>query len=131
MKTTTKATESTRPNNGPPQRARKHPGAKNVRFTVLSRLAHEVFLAGDFNGWNPTSLLMHRRHGHEWSADMALSPGIHEYLFVIDGHWETDPEAESVPNVFGTKNSIVRVEAMRPLRDRADLHGHDGQDGRS
>jgi 1,4-alpha-glucan branching enzyme len=95
---------------------RKEFGTRKVRFTVLSRLAHEVFLAGDFNGWNPESLPMSCRHGYEWTKELRLAPGTHEYLFVIDGYWETDPHARSVQNVFGTRNSIIAIEPLLPRR---------------
>ena len=84
---------------------RNHP----VRFTLLSRLADDVRIAGDFNEWNPMSHRLECHQGDTWTIDLSLAPGSHQYLFVVDGVWETDPAADSVPNSFGGRNSVVHV----------------------
>ena len=96
------------PANKPNPRLSK-PKLVKVRFDLMSRLAREVFLAGDFNNWNPNDLPLERKDGGLWTTDVLLKPGAHEYLFVVDGTWETDPTADSVPNPFGTRNSVVHV----------------------
>ena len=52
--------------------------------------AKTVYLAGDFNDWNPNSLLM-KHEGDQWTFSVHLSPGKHKYKFVVDGQWITDP----------------------------------------
>ena len=55
-----------------------------VQFRLGDARAHEVALVGDFNGWHPE----HRLHQVEpgvWSVDVALEPGVYNYVFVIDG----------------------------------------------
>jgi hypothetical protein len=45
-------------------------------------------------------------------GDLAVQPGRHEYLFVVDGQWVPDPKApETVPNPFGGRNSVLVVSA--------------------
>jgi 1,4-alpha-glucan branching enzyme len=88
-----------------------------ARFELMSRLAHEVCLAGDFNQWNPTALRLQRHERGRWTVDVPLLPGTYEYLFVVDGTWETDPNAETVPNAFGTLNSVIWITP--PRRGRA------------
>ena len=69
----------------------------------------EVYLAGDFNEWNPRSHRMNRREGF-FQRRLKLSPGAHEYKFIVDGEWRTDPAAaEQRPNNFGSMNSVIRV----------------------
>ena len=69
----------------------------------------EVFLAGDFNDWNPRSHRMTRKDG-AFQKRLKLAPGQYEYKFVVDGEWKTDPAAtEQRPNDFGSMNSVVRV----------------------
>ena len=86
-----------------------------VRFSVLSSLAREIYVAGDFNNWNRRGTRLRREHGNVWSAEVMLRPGVYEYLFLVDGHWETDPGARTVRKAFGTRNSVLHV-APRPKR---------------
>mgnify|MGYP006312606987 CR=1 FL=1 len=71
--------------------------------------ARQVFLAGDFNNWDPTATRMVKRNG-TFRKKMALSAGEHQYKFLVDGKWQTDPAAMAqVPNAMGSTNSIVTV----------------------
>jgi len=48
------------------------------------------------------------RPGEGWSV--ALPPGDHEYMFVVDGRFVPDPEAaERRPDGFGNENTILRL----------------------
>jgi hypothetical protein len=39
-----------------------------------------------------------------------LAGGRHEYKFVVNGIWHTDPNCnEDVPNEYGTRNSVIAV----------------------
>jgi 1,4-alpha-glucan branching enzyme len=72
--------------------------------------ARSVFVAGDFNSWEPTTLAM-KRQGDEWNLSVYLSPGKHKYKFVVDGKWILDPANKTwEQNEFGTGNSIVWIE---------------------
>lgn len=69
--------------------------------------ARKVYIAGDFNGWNPQADRMQKRNG-AFVKKMQLLPGEYQYKFVIDGEWHADPAAETqVPNDCGTLNSVV------------------------
>ena len=47
----------------------------------------------------------------QWIKELALSPGIYEYQYVVDGRWVNDPQAvKSTPNPFGGRNSVLVVE---------------------
>jgi hypothetical protein len=82
-----------------------------VQFRLGDAGAHEVALAGDFNGWHP----IHRLHQAEagvWSVDVALAPGVYNYVFVVDGKaWRLDPLAPRVTDGFGGSSSRVAVLA--------------------
>lgn len=52
--------------------------------------ANEVKLAGNFNLWNYTELLMTRTPSG-WELQYALAPGLYEYKFIIDNEWVRDP----------------------------------------
>lgn len=81
----------------------------------VDRPIREVFVTGDFNGWDSAYHPLEQRTNGFWETDIALSPGRHEYLFIADGIWRPDPMAESLPNRFGTVNSVVNV----PIRSEA------------
>lgn len=95
-----------------------HPKRVKVRFELLSSLAREVCLAGDFNQWKPRELRLKHTNGAKWEIEVMLSPGTHEYLFVVDGEWEPDPEADTVSNSFGTKHSVIHVDSARETTKR-------------
>jgi len=85
---------------------------KRVAFSVRAKGGSKVFLAGSFNGWNPTAKEMVDKAGDGiFTANVNLSAGMHEYKFVIDGIWCADPEcSEWVQNDHGTLNSVKTVE---------------------
>jgi hypothetical protein len=84
-----------------------------VQFRLGDPGAREVALAGDFNGWHPD----HRLHQVEpgvWSVDVALAPGVYNYVFVVDGRtWRLDPLAPRVTDGFGGSSSRVSVLALQ------------------
>ncbi|MFM1769481.1 MAG: hypothetical protein RJA22_2010 [Verrucomicrobiota bacterium] len=72
--------------------------------------ARAVFVAGNFNDWQPAATPMTRGRGGRWTATLLVPPGVHEYRFVVDGSWQDDPHAaRSVPNPFGGRNSLLEV----------------------
>ena len=40
---------------------------------------------------------------------MMLEPGTYEYRFLVDGEWQTDPDAEVVSNPYSTQNCVQIV----------------------
>jgi 1,4-alpha-glucan branching enzyme len=84
-----------------------------VRFELDSPGAKAVYLAGDFNEWNPTARRMKRVHKDTdtFVAQVNLSPGRHEFRYVVDGKWVCCPTSPRVPNTMGTENSVVEVGA--------------------
>ena len=83
-----------------------------VTFTVHAEKGKEVYVAGDFNAWDPTAKKMaYKARAGIYTASVKLTPGDHQYKFVIDGTWCADPEnANAVANDQGTFNSIVTVK---------------------
>lgn len=90
---------------------RPAPSRVLVQFRLGDAGAHEVALVGDFNGWQPAQRL-HQVEAGVWSVDVALTPGIYNYVFVIDGKtWRLDPLAPRVTDGFGGASSRVAVLA--------------------
>jgi 1,4-alpha-glucan branching enzyme len=86
--------------------------ATRVTFSVRAREDSKVFLAGSFNGWDPTAKEMTNKKGEGmFTATLNLTAGRHEYKFVIDGIWCADPECKDwAQNDLGTLNSVKVVE---------------------
>lgn len=88
----------------------KKAATKNVTFTVHEEKGKAVYVAGEFNEWNPTAKKMTFKAG-VYSATLKLAAGTYQYKFVIDGTWCSDPEnVNSVPNDQGTFNSVITVK---------------------
>lgn len=79
--------------------------------------AKEVFIGGSFNQWQIVSGAMRAMGEGWWSYELLLPPGKHEYRFVVDGKWVSDPFAsEHVRNPHGTFNSTLIVPDMGESR---------------
>ncbi|MBQ7346283.1 MAG: type I pullulanase, partial [Oscillospiraceae bacterium] len=70
--------------------------------------ATSVYLAGSFNDWSQTANQMTSSSG-VFSTTLTLQPGVHEYKFVVDGEWVTDPGNGNVGGFDG--NSVVVVSS--------------------
>ena len=82
-----------------------------VTFTIHADKGKEVYLAGEFNDWNPAAKKMaYKAKSGIYATSIKLASGTYQYKFVIDGVWCADPEnANSVPNDQGTFNSVITV----------------------
>lgn len=83
-----------------------------VRFTFTAPAATSVTLAGDFNDWQSGALPLTDGDGDGvWTGTFALEPGLHKYMFVVDGdEWETDPGAERhIDDGFGMQNALIAI----------------------
>lgn len=82
-----------------------------VEFRVEAAGARSVALAGDFTGWSPDHQLEDMNGDGVWTGRVAIRPGMHTYMFVIDGsEWIADPYAERyVDDGFGNQNAVLAV----------------------
>ena len=83
-----------------------------VRFVLVEPGARRVALVGDFNGWAADATpLATAGTGGVWTVSVPLTPGRHEYAFVVDGaRWITDPTAPRTLDDFDTQSSVVTIE---------------------
>ena len=90
---------------------RKTTPKTEVTFTVHADKGKAVYLAGEFNDWNPSAKKMaYKARSGIYTASLKLAAGTYQYKFVIDGVWCADPEnANSIPNDQGTFNSVITV----------------------
>jgi hypothetical protein len=86
-----------------------------VQFRLYAEGVSTVSLAGSFTAWEPQYELREVAPG-TWAATVALKPGVHDYLFVVDGEtWVADPVASPVDDGFGGTNSRL---FLTPPADR-------------
>jgi 1,4-alpha-glucan branching enzyme len=85
-----------------------------VRFVFVEPRAASVELVGDFNEWSRGTIRLQRTGAPGvWVASVPLSPGRHEYAFIINGsRWVADPLAVKSTDDFGTESSVIRVGAV-------------------
>jgi 1,4-alpha-glucan branching enzyme len=61
-----------------------------------------VRLVGDFNDWDIASLPMQRQPDGCWFVQVPLTHGHHQYVFLVDGEPELDPDAAGIVRVLET-----------------------------
>jgi 1,4-alpha-glucan branching enzyme len=84
---------------------------RNVEFTFYSPESMNVYVAGEFNGWDTQSLPMKKDKDGVWRSKVKLLPGSYKYKLFADNAWvENLPDAEAVPNPFGTQNFVISVK---------------------
>jgi len=82
-----------------------------IQFTYYDPDAGQVFIAGDFNGWNATANPLTKDDKGYWTTTLELGPGEHTYKFVVDGAWITDTDNPSTkPDGYGGNNSLVEID---------------------
>ena len=112
------------------------PGLVEVEFSFESAAElgpeveyEKVYLAAQFNDWNPTGTLMEDEEGDGvYRVTVYLEPGEYEYKFVLDGQdWITPDEADDyAPDGFGGQNAVIRVGEDAHLPDDPGERG-DGE----
>jgi len=83
---------------------------KRIAFQLSAPEVGEIYLAGSFNGWDPTVRPLKKQKDGTWKTTVTLEPGVYEYRFIVDGEWRNDPgREERRGNEFGVENSDLRV----------------------
>lgn len=81
-----------------------------VRFGYFQPDAHEVFVVGSFNDWDPRATALTSDSFGDWSVQLLLAPGSYSYRFLVDGEWRDDPSAARMtPNPYGGFDMVVDV----------------------
>ncbi|MBS1526721.1 MAG: hypothetical protein JST19_13775 [Bacteroidetes bacterium] len=71
--------------------------------------AKKVFVAGNFNNWNPEELRL-KKTKDSWALPVVLSPGNYGYKFIVDGNWIPDPSNGNYTVENGKENSFIAVK---------------------
>ena len=86
-----------------------HDTVQLVRFVFADSSARTVSLVGDFNGWARERTPLHATaRAGVWSVSVPLTPGRHEYAFIVNGErWVADPLSPGNRDEFGTESSVL------------------------
>lgn len=87
-----------------------------MQFVYDASNARSVSVAGDFNAWTPGEHPLSDPDGDGvWTGLVPLMPGLHEYMFVVNGdRWVVDPRAaRQVEDGFGKQNALLAVPPAR------------------
>ncbi|HWP58434.1 MAG TPA: isoamylase early set domain-containing protein [Candidatus Acidoferrales bacterium] len=96
------------------QYLKNKPGCK-VTFTLpkeAAKNASEVYVVGDFNEWNTSTMRMKKLKNGSFTFTTTLERGKeYRFRYLLDGTtWENDWHADKyVSNEFGGENSVVVV----------------------
>lgn len=85
---------------------------EEIQFRFHFHHARSVALAGDFNGWAPSSSPMEEVEAGIWQQRIPLpEPGVYRYKYIVDGRdWKSDPlNAYRAPDEFGDFNSLFFI----------------------
>ena len=82
-----------------------------VEFNYPAKLdIKDVFVMGNFNDWNRTSLPLEIGSDGNWTLKYYMKSGDYEYKFVRDGLELLDPASpDSLPNGLGGFNNILKI----------------------
>ena len=84
---------------------------RKVRFELSAEPGSQVCIAGTFNSWNPTTNpLKEKPDGGHFKVTLGLEEGTHEYKFIVNGRWMSDPKCpEFIADGCGAMNSVLKV----------------------
>lgn len=90
---------------------------KKIARRQINLLYHDtpgktVFVAGDFNDWQPIRKLEDKNGDGVYRCRLLLVPGEYQYKFLVDDQWRSDPlNPDFIPNDFGSLNSVLTVKS--------------------
>lgn len=70
---------------------REKSSKKRVTFQFNDTRACQVFLAGSFNAWDPSTRPLRKNAKGLWKTTVTLEHGVYQYRFIVDGEWKEDP----------------------------------------
>jgi 1,4-alpha-glucan branching enzyme len=104
-------TSETRPTVTDVAPRRESETSEGVDIEVHFADAKSVFIAGDFNEWNPTANPLEEVEEGVWKTSLDLDPGTYQYKFIVDGTWIADPgNPDTVDDGYGGVNSVLTVD---------------------
>lgn len=86
-----------------------------TEFRFFRPEARQVYLVGDFNAWQESTLPMSKSDTGEWVCRLPLPEGVYEFKYLADGEWCEDRAAAGVGWApFGCNSVTVIHEGAVP-----------------
>ena len=83
------------------------PSERSVRLSLRASPDARVEILGDWNDWRPEPVA--HRGGGTYEVKLQLPPGIHHFVFRVDGETHVPEGYETAPDDFGGHSAVVRV----------------------
>lgn len=81
-----------------------------VAVSLSAPGATHVAVTGDFDGWSQAGRLHDADGDGVWEGVLHLAPGRYAYQFVVDGEWQSPPDAAAYrPDGFGGQNGVMEI----------------------
>jgi len=95
-----------------PKKSSNSSSKKRIILTLSAEHGAEVYVAGTFNGWDPSQKQMIDKTGSgNYSCALMLPPGTYEYKFKVNNAWVLDQNnPHFTQNNLGTLNSVLDVQ---------------------
>ena len=94
------------------QYSKTRPVCKVTFYATPETNAQQVYLVGDFNGWQEDSLPMQPLKDGRFKLAIDLDTNqVYQFRYLVNGtDWQNDTEADDYyPNPFSGDNSVVRL----------------------
>ena len=92
---------------------------REVEFRFYRKEAAQVWVVGDFTGWQGGRLAMERQADGWWALNKPLPPGEYRFRYLADEQqreaWFTDFAAHGVEFAKGNWNSVMVVPHPMPV----------------
>lgn len=84
---------------------------KRVKFEFAGQAGQNVYVAGSFNEWDPTTKqLKDKDKNGQFAISLLLPKEPVTYKFIVDGEWQADPaNGEYVADGMGGVNSVLAL----------------------
>lgn len=90
-------------------------------FTLDNSSAQKVYLAGNFNNWNPEEIAMKKVDG-KWTVSLFLPAGNYNYKFIVDKRWITDPKNPHQSGWNEEVNSFIAIKENHTFKLKGYLN---------
>lgn len=99
----------------------------HVTFIYRSHDAKDVYLAGDFCGWDVTCHQMNPCD-EGYSVTLLLGEGFYEYKFYVDGRWVADEHNPHREHTYGNSIMFVHMDpGIHGMREQHPPHRDHGR----
>lgn len=79
-----------------------------VTFSITPKEECEVFLCGEWNGWEDEKMKV-KKSGEHYLTKVLKCDESYQFGYKSNNVWSHDSEVETVETPFGSKNSLLKI----------------------